>query len=158
MSNIFSPSEVIQLGIQIEKNGRDFYLGVAKLAKSEKIRKVLNYLAEEEEKHIKVFNDILSGIEKYEPQEAYPDEYFAYLRALSDGYVFTKKKKGEEIAAKVKDEKEAVDVGINAEKDSILFYEEMKKFILKDTYGTIDKLIEEEKKHLSKLYELKKSF
>jgi len=27
MSNIFSPSEVIQLGIQIEKNGRDLKMG-----------------------------------------------------------------------------------------------------------------------------------
>jgi len=31
----------------------------------------------------------------------YPGEYFAYLKALSEGYVFTKEKKGEEIAQKV---------------------------------------------------------
>jgi len=45
--------KVVPFGIQIEKNERKFYLGVAKLANSEKVREVLNYLGEEEEKHIK---------------------------------------------------------------------------------------------------------
>jgi len=86
----------------------------------------------------------------------YPGEYFAYLKALSEGYVFTKEKKGEEIAQKVKNDIEAIDTGIQSKKDSILLYNEIKKFVRQYGHKTIDKLIDEEKKHLRKLFELKK--
>ncbi|MBE0477678.1 ferritin family protein [Candidatus Aerophobetes bacterium] len=157
MANIFSASEVVQLGIQIEKNGKDFYSRVSTISKSDTAKKIFQYLADEEEKHIKVWEDILSEVgEKYEPPEVYSDEYFSYLRALSEEYVFTKEKKGEELAKEVKDEMEAIEIGIDAEKDAILFYSEMKKLVLKGAHETIDKLIHEEQKHLSQLSQLKK--
>lgn len=156
MANIFSASEIVQLGVQIEKNGKDFYLAAAKKSKNDRAREIFEYLANEEEKHIEVFQDILSGVETYEPPESYPGEYFAYLRALSEEYIFTREKKGAEIGKKVKDDKEAINLGIDAEKDSILLYTEMKKFVLKTSYETLDKLIEEEQNHFRKLLELKK--
>lgn len=105
-----------------------------------------------------MWEDIFSKLgEKYEPPSAFSDDYFAYLRAFSEEYVFTKQRKGEEIAQNVEDELETVKIGINAEKDSILFYNEMRKLVLKDAQETIDKLIEEEQKHLRKLSELKNS-
>ena len=54
----------------------------------------------------------LSNVEKYEPSGLYTEEYFAYLKALSEEYVFTKEKKGIEIAQKIKDEIEAIEIGI----------------------------------------------
>lgn len=33
MADILSPGEVVQLGVQIEKNGRDFYADVARRIK-----------------------------------------------------------------------------------------------------------------------------
>jgi len=157
MVNIFSVSEVIQLGIQIERNGRDFYSTVAKSSKIDRAKQIFQYLAGEEEKHIKVFEGILSGVESYEPPEAYPGEYFAYLRALSEEYVFTKEKKGIEIAQKVKSDMEGIEIGIDVEKDSILFYNEMKKLVPKDRHKTIDKLIQQEQEHLRELSKLKGS-
>jgi len=158
MANIFSASEIVQLGIQIEKNGRDFYSAAVKSSKSDKAKQIFEYLAKEEEKHIKAWEDIHSALgEKYEPPQAYSDEYYGYLRALSEEYVFTKEKKGEEIARNVKDEIQAIDIGINAEKDSILFYTGVKKLVLKSAYKIIDRLIEEEQKHFKDLSNLKKN-
>ena len=155
MGRFFSVSEVVQMGIQIEKNGKDFYSRVAELAKTDKVKEAFLFLESEEEKHIKVFKEILSGVEKYEPLESYPEDYFAYLKALSENYVFTEEKMGEEVARKSKDEREAIEAGIGFEKDSILFYQEMKNLIKGETHETIDRLIDEEKKHLTKLYQLK---
>ena len=59
MGNIFSGSEVIELGIQIEKNGRDFYNSIAANSKTESSRKAFLKLAGEEEKHITVFQGML---------------------------------------------------------------------------------------------------
>ena len=156
MGNLFSASEVVEIGIQIEKNGRDFYEGVVKLSKNEKAKEIFEFLRGEEDKHIEKFEDLLSQVKKYEPSEAYPGEYFAYLKALSEGYIFTKAGKGTEIVKNIKIEKEAVDAGIGFEKDSILFYHEMKRFVLGGEQKVIDKLLEEEQEHLRKLTELKK--
>jgi len=156
MANIFSAAEVVEMGIEIEKNGRDFYSGVARSSKTADAKEAFLFLGKEEEKHIKRFEEMLSQVKKYEPQQAYPGEYFAYIRTLSGEHVFTKRNKGTDIAKNVKGDSGAVDLGIGFEKDSILFYEEMKKFVLEGEQKVIDKLLEEEKGHLRTLMELKK--
>lgn len=155
MGNIFSAPEVVEMGIQIEKNGRDFYSGAIALIKSDKPKDIFTYLAGEEEKHIMTFEAMLLDVKKYEPSEAYPGEYFAYLKALAKGYVFTKEGKGKEIAKNVKSQDNAIELGIGFEKDSILFYQGMKQIVLEDEHEVIQKLIEQEQKHLLKLYELR---
>jgi len=155
MVNVFSASEVVEMGIRIEENGRDFYNGVSDLSKSPDAKQVFKLLASEEKDHIKRFENILSNVKKYEPSEAYPNEYFAYIKSLSGEHVFTKEKRGSEIAKKIKTEPEAIELGIGFEKDSILFYQEMKKFVLEPEQGIIEKLLEEEKRHLRMLVELR---
>ena len=156
MGNILSGSEVIEAGIQIEKNGRDFYGELTKNSKNQKARDVFKYLAVEEERHIAVFQKILVSAQKTEPAESYPGEYFAYLNALAGDYVFTQKGQGKEIAARIKADKEAVSLGIVFEKDSILFYEGMKKVIPEYDLNVIEELIRQEQGHLRKLADLKK--
>ncbi len=128
MGNIFAGSEIVELGIQIEKNGRDFYNTLTAQSKNPKAADIFKYLAGEEEKHIAVFQKILDKVEKYEPAESYPGEYFAYMNALASEYIFTKENKGKEIAKKTTSDKQAIDLGIGFEKDSIVFYEGMKRW------------------------------
>ena len=156
MSNIFSGSEIVEMAVQIEKNGRDFYNKIAVLLKGKNIKEVFKHLASQEERHISVFEDMLSVVKKYEPSEAYTGEYFSYIKALSEEHVFTKKEKGKEIAATVKDEMQAIELGIGFEKDSILFYHEMKNFVLESEHVIIENLLKEEQKHLEKLSLLKR--
>ena len=156
MGNIFSGSEIVEMAVQIEKNGRDFYKSMAEFSKDKNTKEVFEHLAGQEERHIKIFEDMLSAVKKYEPAKAYTDEYFSYIKALSDEHIFTKNKKGKEIAATVKDEKEAVDMSIGFEKDSILFYHEMMNFVPESERGMISNLLKEEQKHLRKLVLLKR--
>ena len=154
MSNIFSAAEVVEMGIKIEENGKSFYDTVAKKSKNKNAQQAFELLAGEEENHIKRFEAILSQVKKYEPPEAYTEDYFSYIKSLSSEYVFTSKDKGEETAKDAKTDKEAVELGIGFEKQSILFYEEMKKFVLEGEQKVVDKLLEEEKEHLRKLSDL----
>lgn len=158
MGERFSASEIVQIGVQIEKNGKDFYDAITESSQRDKVKEVFQFLAKEEEKHIRIFSDILSGFEKYEPSEVYTDEYFAYLKALSDTYLFTKENKGKEIARNIKDDIKAIDLGIGFEKESILLYLEMKNLVWEEGKAIIDRLIEEERGHLRKLMEIKKGF
>lgn len=155
MGNIFAGSEIVELGVQIEKNGRDFYNALVKQFKNLKAQEIFKYLAGEEEKHIVIFQQILDKVEKYEPPESYPGEYFAYMNALASQSVFTQENKGKEIAQKVKTDQEAIDIGITAEKDSIIFYEGMKKVAPVYDQKIMDEVILEEQNHFKKLLELK---
>jgi len=155
--NIFAGSEIVELGIQIEKNGRDFYNAVIEQAKNQKAKETFKYLAGEEEKHITVFQKILDSVHKYEPPETYPGEYFAYMNALARDYVFTRKDKGREMAKNIKGDKEAISLGIGFEKDSIIFYVGMKKVVPEYDHKIVDKLIAQEQDHLRQLSELKES-
>ncbi|MFA4984632.1 MAG: ferritin family protein [Candidatus Omnitrophota bacterium] len=155
MGNIFSGSEVIELGIEIEKNGRDFYNALATKSKSEDSRATFLKLATEEEKHLEAFNGMLERAGSSDMVESYSDEYSGYMRALASESIFTRKDKGRQIAAGVKTEAEAIELGIGFEKDSILFYEGMKKAVPEYDHKVIDELIAQEQSHLRLLRGLK---
>ena len=155
MPDSFAPGEIVEIAVQIEINGRDFYEIVAKHSKNKKAKDVFLYLASEEAEHEKRFREILNTVKTYEPKEAYPEEYFAYMRSLADNRVFTGKEMGRETAKSVRGEKDAVDLGINAEKYSIEFYEGMKKLVSTKDKNAVDVIINEEKKHLDTLNGLK---
>lgn len=155
MGNIFSGSEIVELGIQIEKNGRDFYNILTQSSKSSKAKEVFQYLAGEEERHILIFQGILDKTEKYEPAAVYADEYLDYMNKLASDYIFTQKDKGEEIAKKITSDKEAVDTGIKFEKDSIAFYEGMNKYVPEFDRKIVGELILQEQNHLKQLSDLK---
>ena len=157
MANIFAGSEIVEIGIQIENNGRDFYSTLIGQSKNVKAKDLFKYLAGEEEKHIRVFQKILEGVEKYEAPESYPGEYFAYMNSLASEYVFTEKNKGKEIAQKIKTDREAIDLGIGFEKDSIIFYEGMKKVVPEYDLEVVSESIAQEQSHLRLLSELKKN-
>ena len=155
MAERFSACELVEIAVQIEKNGMDYYFALAEKSDNTEMRLIFEYLAREEEKHIDIFKKVSRDSCDYQPKEVYPDEYFAYLKALASQYIFTKEKAGRDIAEKVKDYKEGIDLGIQFEKDSILFYEEMQKMVPEKDKRTVEALILEEKKHLRKLCDLK---
>ncbi len=156
MGNIFRGSEIIELGIQIEKNGRDFYNVLTKNTKAKKASDIFKYLAGEEEKHIEIFGNILHKIGKYEPSGLDADDYFAYMDVLASEYIFTKEDKGKEIAKHIRNDLEAVNMGMGFEKDSIIFYEGMKRTVPEYDVKIVQELILQEQNHLKILSDLKK--
>jgi len=157
MGNIFSASEIVEIGIQIEKNGRDFYNALVTQSKDSRAKDIFKYLAGQEEKHIEVFQGILGKTDKYEPQGLDAEQYFTYMDTLAGESVFTRKDKGKELAEKAKSDKEAMDMGISAEKDSIVFYEGMKKIMPFYDQKIVEEIITQEQGHLRQLSELKAS-
>jgi rubrerythrin len=155
MANLFTANEIVELGVQIEKNGYAFYAAVAKLKQDEKPRSIFTYLAEQEQEHVRAFEGILKNLEEADEPETYPGEYAAYLKALAEEHVFTKPNNGATIAKSVKTPLEAIKLAIGFEKDSILFYYEMKNIVSENSRPTIDELIEQEQTHLRQLTAIK---
>lgn len=153
--SLFEPSEIFQFAIRIEENGEKFYSQMSQKLENIKVKELFSFLADEEVKHKKTYEEMVSKIEKYEPFESYPGEYFEYLRAYANNIIFDEKKLAEKIST-VNDAISAIDFGINIEQDSILYYLEMKNLVPENQRNTIDQIIEEERRHFVKLSEMKK--
>jgi len=157
MTGFFSINEVVEIGIQIEDNGRLFYDRLAEKIVNLKAKEVFDFLAREEEKHQEYFQSLLTKVESYQPQEAYPGEYMAYLRALSAHHVFIGEAVGGKLADQTKNDSEALAIGIQAEQESILFFQGMKKVIMPAEHGILDEIIAQEEGHLIKLTDLQQA-
>ena len=151
----FNAAEIYEFAVRIEENGEQFYRRVASISEAPKVRELFTLLADEEIKHKKTFQGLLSKIEQYDPPESYPGEYFEYLRAYADNIIFTSllnKELPDKIAPAV-----AVDFGIRRELDSITYYLEVKNLVPDTQKAKIDAIIEEERRHFLKLSQLRKT-
>ena len=156
MSISFSGSELINIAIGIERRGIAFYDIMTRSTGNAIARDVFQYLADMERQHAQSFQGMLSEADKYQIPETYAAEYAAYLQALVDSAVFTDDFVTSEMATKTNSDIEAMELAIGAEKDSILFYYEMKDIMPQRAQPTVNKIIAEEKSHLRQLSELKK--
>jgi rubrerythrin len=156
MGNILSGSEVVELGIQIEKNGRDFYNTLAQQATDPKAQEVFKFLSREEEKHIKVFEGILGKTQRFEPQGLDAEDYYSYLTTLAGEYIFTRKDKGIEPAHLIKNDLDAIEKAVGFEKESIIFYSGIKMIVHDYDQGIVETLIIQEEHHLRQLLDIKR--
>lgn len=153
----FTGKEVLEMAVRIEENGFRFYTDAGKASKSKELKELFLSLAEEEGQHIKVFTGLKKLLADDTAQESFDaevEEASMYLRAIADTEVFTAPDKGKELARKVKDEKDALRMAMDTEKDSLLFYYEIQRMIREKDRVVIINLIEQEKEHLRKLTEL----
>ena len=156
MSISFSGSELVDIAIGIERDGIAFYDVMARSTKNAVTRDFFQYLADTEREHIKIFQGMLAEADTWQMPASYAQEYEAYLRALVDSFIFTEGKITSAVATEADNYIQALELAIGAEKDSILFYTEMKEAISQSAKVILDKIITEEKSHLKKLSELKK--
>jgi len=156
MSITFSGSELINIAIGIERRGIVFYDIMAKSTEDATARDTFQSLADMERAHVQTFQDMLAEADKYQVPETYAGDYTAYLQALVDSAIFTDDMINSEMAAKVESDVEALELAMGGEKDSILFYYEMKDIMPQRAQPTVNKIIAEEKSHLRQLSELKK--
>ena len=154
MSILFSASEVVTMAVQIEKSGLEFYNAMAAKAQSEKSKELFSFLAAEEIKHRATFQKMLNNLKQLELTSSEEEEYNNYLGALTSSRVFNPKATTEEIVKNL-DDMAAIDMAIEAEKDSILFYYELMGQVMDEDKAAIEQIIKEEKSHYAMLMRMK---
>jgi rubrerythrin len=156
MALFFSGSELLEIAIGIEKNGMAFYQALADKTGNRDVKDIYNHLAGEEKKHLDTFQGMSNSLGQAKPSETYTEEYMLYLKSLVDNAVFSSITEARQKADKVFNETEALNIGIQAEKDSILFYTELQDLVKKPDRKVVLNTLDEEKKHLRQLSELKR--
>jgi rubrerythrin len=158
MSTFFSGDEVIRIAVKTEETGYKFYKLAYSNTKSDRLKNIFNYLAEQELKHKEIFLSF-KGLIKELPQGVPVDwdELDLYIKALTDSSFFLGEDKNINLASKATDDKEAIDFAIGFEKDTMLYFYQIRDLLKNPEKPIIDKVINEEKEHIKKLLEIKKS-
>lgn len=156
MANILQPAEIVEIGIEKEKKRREFYAIAAEHFKDiAELEKLFSRLRDWEDEHIKKFTEIREHVSKAQYAESYPGETEAYMKALIESELYDEVTP-EAFAAKIKTPADALDMGIRFEKDAILFFNGLARFVDEKSKKIAGTLVEEEQQHMLYLFDKKR--
>lgn len=152
MSQVLNADELFKIGIQIEKNGQEFYLAAAAITNDPDQKKLFTELAEWESRHVSLFEKfrenlpaLLKNDYAYDPENS----IHQYLKSVADNTIFVKNNNSEKTVASCKNAKEVLEKALTFEKESVVYYSSMKQ-IVPESLGKseIDNLVIEELRHV----------
>ena len=158
MSVVFSGEEIIGMAVKTEETGYEFYKMALQNASTEELKNLFDYLAKEELKHKETYEGLTDAIG--ENAQGVPvdwDELGLYIKAMTDSSFFLGGDKSINLAAKATDDKKAVDFAIQFEKDTLLFFHQLKEVVKPANQPVVEKIIQEEKEHIKRLADIRKS-
>jgi len=154
----FKANEVAQAAVEIERKGQAFYRNVANAATAQAARDLFTFMAGEEAKHEAVFQALKNRLGEIEmPAYSNADEYQEYLEALIDSHALFHGGIAERLASEASDMVTAVNIALSFEKDTLLFFLEMKELVPDTEKPLVQQCIEEERSHMRMLRGLLKS-
>jgi len=148
----FNADEVFEMGMDIEKNGEAYYRKAAELTGDPEIKKIFEDLMTAEQHHYETFKKLRENIpaKGTTPLVSDPDDQeYLYLDALVKSRLFNNVREAETACTDRCDPVSVLQGALTFEKDTILFFTEMKARTREDLgKSEIDRLIEEERQHV----------
>jgi rubrerythrin len=152
MGVLITAADVLELAMKVEKSGEAFYKAVAQKAKSADVKALFVDLAEQEVKHYAFFEQLRKSVrDNVLMSEDEWEWYVAYLSATVQSSFFEGPDKALAAAEQVSDEKEAIRMAIGFEKETLLFFYDMRDSVYKADRTAIDNVVAEEKSHIRRL-------
>ena len=150
MPDLFSVKELIEVAIREEQTGATYYRALAEATESEELAEFARAVAQMEDDHQAKFRGLLESLGDYEPTgESYAGEYESYMSYLLEGRIFPSGQDGVELARRQADDREAVETAMELERNTLLFYLEMIRFVPEQHRPMLDEIIAEERQHLT---------
>jgi len=146
---LFSPKEILDMAIKLEKNGETVYRQAIAKASSPQIASLLGWMADEEAQHANWFGELKSRLET-EDAESFMDEM---SRELFDDLLGEKNFSLQDVDfSSAEQVQEMIAVFIEFEKDTVIFYQVLGPFISeKTTLKLLQQIIDEENRHIEHL-------
>jgi len=146
---LFSPKEILDMAIKLEKNGETVYRQAIAKASSPQIASLLGWMADEEAKHANWFGELKNRLGE-KNTESFMDEM---SRELFDDLLGEKNFSLQDVDfSSAEQVHEMIAVFIEFEKDTVIFYQVLKPFISeKATLKVLQQIIDEENRHIEHL-------
>ena len=148
MKSGYSWSELVEMAIQVEKAGEKFYREAA--ARSEgRPSEFYRELADAERAHAEIFYSLLpdgfvEGTKGMDPEEA-----LAYIGAVVGAGLLKYLKDAD--AASFESARDVLEFALGFEEESVGFYESMRDHVTDASGPVVERIIDEEKKHISRI-------
>lgn len=149
---VFTAAEAINIALRIEETGEAFYRGVAGKVQDPALRATFEDLAVQEQRHYNTFMKLSGYVmdaPSHSPQEW--EEYVQYLQAAVDNALFAGPDKALAMAESVTDVQEALRMALGFEKDTLLFYYDLRELMRESDRPIIGEIIREEKAHVRRI-------
>ena len=148
----FNADEVFEMGMDIEQNGEAYYRKAAELTEDPEIKKIFDDLMIAEKQHYETFKKLRENLpaKGTTPLVSDPDDQgYLYLDALVKSRLFNNVREAEDACTDRCDPVSVLQGALTFEKDTILFFTEMKGRTREDLgKAEIDRLIAEEREHV----------
>lgn len=149
---IFTAAEALEMAMEIEKNGEAFYNAVAERSADPDVKALFEDLAVQERVHYQVFQKMSGTVQSAPPLPAAEyDQYQAYLQVALDNALFAGTDKALALAKQAEDRETALRAALGFEKDTLLFFYDLREMVSEADREAVSGIIREEKKHLRRL-------
>jgi rubrerythrin len=148
---LLSGDEIVAIAMRLEQRGEAFYSEAAQTAASAGVRELFVYLAEQERHHRRAFEQMArDGVEVGLTPEQQA-EFQAYADALLKQSFFADPEGGLPQAAQAEGERAALEAALAFEKETLLFFHELREAVLGAGRRVVEGVIEEERRHIQRL-------
>ena len=156
MKNHFNAIEVLEIALDMEKDGQEFYTKAAEIVKEKRVKSFLLELAKWEAKHYELFSEIKEKILNTEEVSIVDpdDEASKYINAFVKHGVFDEPETVKEFFHTGISEKEILERAIELEKNSIAYYTGLREMAASNKADEkIEEIVKEEMRHIRILNE-----
>jgi rubrerythrin len=145
--NKYSIDEVMEMAVQTEKLGYQFYTSMSDKFKTDAgLVKLFTTLASKEKQHEKTFAGLRDMVAKKGTEPVQWEEVSNYMRAFVESEFFLGRGKALPAMDHIKTVDDAVKFAIGFEKETLLYFMEL-RLIVKEK-EVVDEVINEEKSHI----------
>ena len=152
---LFQAADIVELAMQVEQSGEAIYRAVANKVEGQEARKLFEYLAGQEVIHYKIFQRLSQSIHEAPfMTDAEWELYMDYLNGTVQSAFFEGTDKALALAETVTEAQTAINLAIGFEKETLLFFYDLRDRIPAKDRPFVEKIVDEEKRHIRRLAEM----
>ena len=152
---VFADAHALGMAVKIEENGAAFYRAARDKSGDPEIQELFADLEAREEAHRGVFEEMAKGVKPVpEPSRSDVGDYASFLEVALDHAVFSGPDKAVRMAEEAGDRAAVLRAAMGFEKDTMLFYYDLREMVDEKDREVITDIIREEKQHLRRLADM----
>jgi rubrerythrin len=146
MTDLFSIRELLEVAIREEQTGAAFYRRLAETTDDDDLEAFALRVAQMEDAHEELFIDLLERCREADIGREPAGDYMSYM---AQDRVLGSEADARRLAEDIDDPAEAADLALELERQTLLFFLEMKEFVPEEQARLLHDVIEEERQHVT---------
>jgi rubrerythrin len=148
---LLTGDEIIEIAMRLEERGEAFYKAAAEKATEAEVKTLFEELAVQEQYHRRAFQQMGRGVVELALSPEQWDQFQAYTGALLNQSFFDRPDSALSQAVEATNEPNALQAALGFEKETLLFFHELRDVVKGPARQTMDRIIDEERRHIQRL-------